>query len=259
MKSGVQVDLSKFVVMDDFDSAGGSVGITSTGARWASKHKIPYDSSKATWYAFFSEQSKMLSPTGDSLHNIMAILDSGAKPNFTTCIGDWGYQGKGIHIKNDLKGKAYPYVGFGAALTGWDSTIVGFGAVSSVWDSTHYYDFTSLTAVSFRAKGSGQWWMHVITDSIANKSKAPDNWGHMGIHFDLTPEWKEFVISIDLLAPRPWSVQATKGLLWSQVRNKVNAIEFMSGQVYGEASDDSLEIYLDDLHLVGLAPGDLGL
>lgn len=239
MNTGVNVDLTKYVMMDDFEGHDDYKGLTKTGWEWLTAADVSPDSSLAGWYAFFSPKSRMSSPEGDSLLNIMDIIDQDLKPNFFKAIGPWGYTGNGIHIISQLKGTGYPYIGFGAAFTGWDTP-------------EFYYDLCSITAVAFRAKGKGSWLMQLITDTVDNDYETGKDWGHFQSTISLTDNWQEYVISAEELAPKPWSPQETDGLVWKDGCMYTNAIEFQNGQSYGEAPDEELEIYIDDIRLIGL-------
>ncbi len=240
MESGIQVDYDVYFTLDDFDSTQGNTGLTPAGYSWALKNGIDPDSSHAYWFTYFNSQSTVRSPKGDSLFNIMDIIRNDSIPhNFHLAIGDWGDQGNGLSIETKLVGESYPYIGFGTAFTGWDS-------------SYHYYDLCSLTAVQFRAKGKGEWWMQLITDTVDNHYPDGDDWGHFGVHITLTDEWTDYLITSDLLLPKKYSPQATDKLPWSSACRKVNALEFNNGQSYGQIVEDSLAFSLDNVRLLGI-------
>lgn len=240
MEAGIQVDYDVYLTLDDFDSAHGYDGLAPTGYAWSIQNKVDPDSSHAYWFTYFNNQSTVRSPKGDSLYNIMDIIRSDSLPhNFHLAIGDWGEQGKGLSIEAKLVGDSYPYIGFGTAFTGWDS-------------SYHYYDLCALTAIQFRAKGKGEWWMQLITDTVDNHYPDGDDWGHFGVHITLTDEWTDYLITSDLLLPKKYSPQATDKIPWSAACHKVNALEFNNGQSYGQIVEDSLAFSLDNVRLLGI-------
>jgi len=239
--SGVTIDLTKYVLMDDFDSTDSDRGLTYTGHVWSLAHNIPTDSMDAHWYAYYSTTCSLSTTNGVKVTDYLSNTN-GVPYDFYNAIGDWGFTKRGLHLKGHLVGESYPYIGFGAGFTGWDSA---------------WHDMKNLTAISFKAKGRGQWWLQLISDSVTNGYTEGNAWGQMGTHITLTEDWQDYVISVDMLAPKQYSPQETDGLTWKDVRNRVNAFELMSGQSYGELPDDSLEIWLDDIHLVGLTPEDL--
>lgn len=236
------IDLERFVVMEDFEDGVG--GLPDLSRRWHDRQDQDYAASRATWYAFHSGTSSMSLPDGTRLSPWQEVRD-GAEYNFPDTEGPWGYAGKGLHVQARLRGSGYPYIGFGAGVRGgWDSLFV---------------DLSKVAAIQFRAKGRGDWILQVASDSIQNGYPATDNWGHMVAAFTLGQEWQDIVIPTATLAPKAWSKQAADGLTWEAVRDRIIAVEFMSGQSYGQAPDDSLEIWLDDIRLIGVKDEDLGL
>lgn len=239
MNSGVKVDLTKYLLFDDFEGHDDLRGLPSTAWQWVEAHDTVPDSSNAFWYTFFSPTSKVESPAGDSLYNIMDVINLDLPYNFDKAIGKWGYSGNGIHLITKLRGTNYPYIGFGAAFTGWDKP-------------EFYHDLCGITAVAFKAKGKGEWSMQVITDTVDNGYPVNQDWGHFQSHFSVTDSWEEYVISADELTPKPWSPQESAGLVWKDGCMHANAIEFQNGQSYGAEPDTELEIYIDDIRLIGV-------
>ncbi|MBN1576896.1 MAG: glycoside hydrolase family 5 protein [Chitinispirillaceae bacterium] len=153
-------------------------------------------------------------------------------------VGPWGKNGKGLCAKGVLKGIDYPVLNIGASFP---------GEYNSDW-----FDLSDLTAVSFFAKGFGAMTIDLITDTIRNGYPPSDNWGHFSRYFDLTEDWKYYVIPVGELTPKPWSKPQQEQLDWSAGMKKVCAVTFSSSQNYGKTVDDSLEIFIDDIRLYGL-------
>jgi len=243
MATGVHVDLNKYVLLDAFDTHPEHLGLPETAWKWlANKDTLP-DSSHAAWYVFQSPSSNMFSGAGDTLLNITDILNNHLVSNFPLAIGNWGETGNGIHLRAHLLGDSYPWVGFGVAFTGWN-------AIDN-------YDLCALTAVSFKAKGTGEWWMQVITDTVNSRVDPDSTWGHFGAHFNLSEDWQDYIITVDNFNPKIYSPQWEGGLLWKDGCKLANALEFMNGHSYGdngEAVDTTLEMQIDDIRLLGLDP-----
>jgi hypothetical protein len=119
-------------------------------------------------------------------------------------------------------------------------------------------DLTKLTAIQFRTRGKGEWILQVVSDSV--QSDTVENWGHMSWAFRPKPEWETVLIPAAALAPKRSSKQATKDkLTWEDVRSKIIAIDFMNGQSYNMKVDTTLELWIDDIRLIGVTEADLGM
>ncbi len=237
------IDLGKYFIFDDFEDSLGNIPVSAVA--WQHKVGKSGDSSHSFWYVYYSDSSRITNGSGERLSQWFEV-DSGTAPrNFAHAEGPWGYQGRGLHMKVRLTGSPYPYAGFGAGLLGG-------------WDSS-YVDLSKLTAIQFRAKGRGEWVLQIVSDSINNRYPVKDNWGQMVAPFTLKDQWESFVLPAELFAPKPYSVQAAQGLRWEDVRKKIIALEFMNGQSYGQSPDDSLEIWVDDIRLIGVDKTDFGL
>ena len=243
MAESTKIDLATYVVIDDFDTKQGPSDLTCTGARWATAHGLPFDSSQGYWYLYHSDSCRAWAPNGERLLQYWEE-DSSSYPNFSKAVGNWGYSGKGIHLTGHLYGTGYPYLGIGAAFTSWENG---------------WYNLEKLTAIHFKAKGSGQVWVQLISDSISNGYAEDSSWGHFGIHINLTDQWKDFIIPVENLIPKPYSPQEADRLVWSDIVGRISSIEFQSGQKYGAQPNDTLDIWIDDIRLVGLEDENLGL
>jgi len=241
MATGVKVDMSKYIVFDAFDTHAERLGWPETAWSWVLAKGALIDSSHAGWYTYYNPGSAAYSPAGDTLLDIMDIIRNQRESNFASAIGDWGEQGKGLHYRARLQGDSYPYVGFGAAFSGWNTP-------------EHYYDLCGMTAVAFKAKGSGHWWLQMITDTIDHHEDSDSTWGHFGANFDVGADWQQFVVTIDELTPKKYSPQWYGGLQWKDACNLVNALEFSNSQFYDMVADTTLEIFIDDVRLVGMEP-----
>jgi endoglucanase len=246
LKASKPIDLGKFLVFDDFED--GIANLPSVSVPYQEKIHKPVDSAVSHYYTYHSDSSLVLGPQNDTLFTFEQTDTGGAPRNFGKGVGPWGYQGKGLHVKLRMLGANYPYAGFGAGLMGG-------------W-ANNFIDLTKLTAVQFRAKGYGAWNVQITTDSINNKYSAAENWGQMVSGFILKDQWESFVLPAEIFRPKTDSRQAREGLTWEAVRDKVISLDFQSAQSYGRGGipvDDSLEIWIDDIRLIGVENADFGL
>ncbi|MEO7959303.1 MAG: glycoside hydrolase family 5 protein [Fibrobacteria bacterium] len=246
LKASKPIDLGKYLVFDDFEDS--IANLTAISVPFQEKIHKPIDSAASHYYAFHSDSSLVLGPQNDTLFTFAQTDSQGAPRNFGKGVGNWGYQGKGLHVKMSLLGSRYPYAGFGAGLMGG-------------W-SGEFVDLTKLTAIQFRAKGRGKWEVQLTSDSIYNKYSAADNWGQMVSLFTLSDQWESFVFPAENFAPKRYSPQEIKHVTWEVVRDKIISMEFQSAQSYGPNGgpvNDSLEIWIDDIRLIGVENADFGL
>jgi endoglucanase len=233
------IDVSVYVEMEDFEDD--MPGLPTLARRWLVKQGFPDTRLSAAWSTSYSDTSAITNPAGDLVRQNFDTTENLAA--FATLIGDWGYTGKGLHLKARLRGSPYPHVAIQAGiLGGWDSTFV---------------DLTSLTAVQFRAKGRGEWFIELLSDSVTGDKV--ENWGQMSVPFILTEEWQTYIFPVDYFLPKKYSKQEAAKLTWQDVRKKIYAMTFDNGQSYGLRPDDSLELWLDDIRLIGMKDADLGL
>jgi hypothetical protein len=234
------IDVNVYVTMEDFED---SLPLMPASARkWREHEGIPLDDRHANWYVFHSDSSSVLSGEGTPIHDYKEV-NAGTSPNFDLLEGAWGSEGKGFHAKMHVIGASYPWAGFGAGiLGGYDST---------------FADLTKLTAIQFRAKGRGDWCLEVISDSI--NADTVESWGQMSATFRAKPDWETVLIPAEILAPKASSKQARAHLTWEDVRKKIIALEFMNGHCTNEQADTTLELYLDDIRLIGVTNADLGM
>jgi hypothetical protein len=234
------IDPGVYVTWEDFEDS--LPDMPASARKWRERKGLPLDNYHANWYVFHSDSSSVLSGDGTPIHDYKEVR-AGTAPNFDLLVGPWGSTGKGLHAKMRVIGASYPWAGFGAGiLGGYDST---------------YVDLTQLKAIEFRAKGHGDWCMEVISDSVS--ADTVENWGQMSAAFRPQADWQTFLIPAETLSPKPYSKQAKAHLTWEDVRKKIIAIEFMNGHCTGETADTTLDLYLDDLRLIGVTDHDLGM
>lgn len=235
------IDLATYVTFDDFEDD--IPRLPASARHWRESQGIALTHGGADWYAFTSDSSEIKSGSGTHIRNYKEV-DSGQAPNFDLLMGPGGSQGQGLHAKVHLFGGNYPYAGIGGGiLGGWDST---------------FADLTKLTAIQFRAKGEGEWLMQVVSDSVAS-TPPPNDWGHMTYVFRPKADWETYLVPAEALAPKRYSRQEKQHLTWEDVRKKIISLEFMNGQSYGETPDTTLELWIDDIRLIGVTNADLGM
>ncbi len=219
-----------FIVLDDFeDSLPGRNSLIGKAGK--------EDSLCCIWRIRYSENSAVLDYKGDALKQgsgdaVRLVIKSG---------GEGG--GNCLYIKEYLKGNNYPSISVTAPFPGEEK---------GMW-----CDLSSMTAVSFRAKGFGMLTLDIITDTILNGYPPSDNWGHFSCSFELTDKWKNYVVPVNELKPKPWSRPQQEMLDWSAGMKKACALSFTTHQNYGKMPDDSLEVFIDDIRLYGLTEEDM--
>jgi hypothetical protein len=234
------IDVGTYVTVDDFED---DLPLLPSSARhWRESKGIPLTNRAANWYAYGSDSSSISSGAGARILTFKEVNSSQAS-NFNLLSGPWGSQGQGLHAKMRLRGGNYPFAGFGAGiLGGWDST---------------FADLSKLTAIQFRAKGNGEWVFQAISDSV--QTDTVENWGHMSYVFRPKAEWETYIVPAEVLAPLRYSRQERLKLTWEDVRKKIIALNFVNGQSYGPVVDTTLEIWIDDIRLIGMTNEDLGM
>lgn len=163
--------------------------------------------------------------------------DPNGSPYFGNNVVDsaaYGGTTYGLHMKFKLK---------------WDSNDPYAGLVVPVKDTVSYFDFSSMTRMSFWVKGTANSNMRlsVYTKKVIDGGYS---WGHFGYDFTLTGSWQQIKISQDDLKPEPYSPVEAAGIKWSDsdVRNKVNSFEFTPKGVNG----DNIDFYLDEIKIYGV-------
>ncbi len=241
------LDTLGYVLFDDFDQFDSTfANLNPISAALTTQAGKPLDSAKGFWYAYHNADSRAYKidgsvlVTGDLL-NYDSTLAKGTKVEHNLMVIDDGYDGRSLYAKFNLKGDSYPYVGIGTSING-DSTL---------------FDFGSLVALTFEAKGRGTFkiaWITAFTDSCC-----ADNWGKFGTEITLDSTWQEYTIWYDQWVPTPWSDLETQGYEWADYHEGVVHLQFANGQSYGEVADDTLEIWVDDLRFYGMKNSDFGI
>lgn len=195
----------------------------------------PRPEASCYWNCWYKSGCMMKSGDGRPL----AIGNEGV----AALIGRWGYTGNGLQVKAYVKGDEYPTLNVSTSFPG----IPLPGSYNK-----DGFDLSSMTAISFYAKGFGAWTIDIITDTIQNRYSSSDNWGNFSHPFEPGAAWKHYVVPVDEFKPKPWSKPQQEMLTWKDGMKKVCAITFSNSQNYGKSADDSLELFLDDICLFGL-------
>jgi len=232
------------VLLDDYEDVTGSAEQPILSEIYALQTGNTLQPPAGVWTVYHNDSSKAFAPNGERLMSYEEI-EGGAQNNFGLSIGPWGQSGNGTHMKWKLIGGNYPHIGFGTTFIG------NFGE--------RWFDFSSLTEVSFWAKGHGEVRVCLTTDTILNGYSSNDNWGHFARDFSLDTAWRYYRFPVDEFEPKPWSMAEQDGLVWQDGMKKVCYFEIQSSQHYGEVENDSLEIYVDDIRLHGLTYEVFGL
>ncbi|MCK9181553.1 MAG: glycoside hydrolase family 5 protein [Fibrobacteraceae bacterium] len=239
------LDSTSYVLFDDFDSYSDDyINLNYVSGRLALQEG-GLDSGKGYWYIYHDSLSRAFSLLGDTLMSGTLIhyekLDSiKYKTNYDKMIVENGYTGRGLYVKFNLKGDNYPWVGLGSSI------------------NTGNYDFTNLVALSFKAKGKGEFMVSFGMD-YADTCCGGSNWGKFQTSIELTENWEEYTLWFDQFVPTPYSDLETEGATWAEHNKAVKNLQFANGQSYGESVDDTLEIYLDDIRFYGMSDSDFGI
>lgn len=141
----------------------------------------------------------------------------------------------------------WPYAGLWCGLLGEDST---------------YFDFTNLTTVNIRLKGSGRVRILFETKDVYEMVDAngdPVGWGYYGVDKILSPEWEDCSLNVQLFLPEAYSPAADSGWRWNPDSlhpegGCKNVCSFVVQAIPDEdtATKDSAELWIDDIVLKGL-------
>lgn len=111
-----------------------------------------------------------------------------------------------------------------------------------------YYDFSTLSGVTMRMKGSGKIRVELRTKDIDTGAQNEDEkWGYYGFELNLTSSYKLYQISTDYFLPQSYSPAEGRGWGWEHGKMGVNEILI---SVRDSAKD--VELYIDSLFLNGL-------
>ena len=226
----------RFLLLDDFDDSLPERNALFPDA--VAKGTIPPDAPCCSWSVWYKDSCLVTDGAGTPVLPVREAGNGGRKSNFELLVGDRGATGKGLHARGYIRGDNYPGLTISTPLP---------GSCNHDW-----FDLSSLTAITFRAKGYGAMRVSFITDTVLNGYPQGDNWGHFGCEFGLSPEWKLYTIPVKSITPKPWSRPQQESLPWSAAMKKVCSVEFATSQSYDRVANDSIEIRLDDIRLYGL-------
>jgi len=234
------------VLFDDFENTRNDSALTTNVGALAGLANLNHpDSTSSVWYLYRIATSNWSLATEDTLHNYQEIKD-GAKNNMFSMFSAEGYQGKGIHGNLHLLGDNYPWAGFGANLH------------PSCRTASCTVDLSALQAISFWAKGSGEFRVKIGTKAAADP-ELEDNWGNYETTLSLSAEWKQYVIWVDMLKPSPYSALESSTHTWAEASKESSSLEFMGPQLSGPEADEKSEIFVDNVVFHGVNAGTFGL
>lgn len=153
---------------------------------------------------------------------------------------------KCLHVAFKNAGTGYPYP-FAA---------VGFHInVTAPGSSYATINLSTMTSVTFMAKGSGNMRLHFVTDKILNYPPG-QTWGEMGADFPLSPTWTKVTITTADILPQPGSPQAKDALKWAQCSDKVLQLHFQTAPSF--SLGDTVDFWMDDLAMQGVSSSAFG-
>jgi len=220
------------IMMADFEGNARQAITSRMGYAYELAHNIPAESSQTYWGVIGINQTFIHSAGGDTLYPAFDVL-AGAPQHIDKALEN-GYAGKSLHVIGTDSADGLAWIGVGASFTG----IYHHAMV----------DLCSLQAIRFMAKGSGMYFVKIITDTVYNGYSAENNWGHFGADVDLDSTWREYVVDAsDLKAPE-FSPQWVDNLMWEDGCQKSMYLQWTT------SSEGSLstEIWLDNIVLLGV-------
>lgn len=113
-------------------------------------------------------------------------------------------------------------------------------------DSQRWFDLSKLTALTFMARGAGTVHVTFLTELIFKKYGGAS---HFEKIITLSPEWREYRITTDDIAPPEGSVAQSDGITWADARTRVAEITFFTS--------DTLSLSLDEIAIEGVSLLDL--
>ncbi|MDG5814589.1 hypothetical protein QA601_05850 [Chitinispirillales bacterium ANBcel5] len=124
-----------------------------------------------------------------------------------------------------------------------DHPFAGIGT-NLVGEGTQYFDFTNLTSVNLRVKGSGTVRLRMETKDVNDIG----DWGYYGYDITLSDEWATIEVTSDMLEAALWSETAgDPDMTWSSGRTHVNKISFQS---------EDAELFIDEIVFEGMTYSD---
>lgn len=175
----------------------------------------------------------------DSASGDFSVLPAGAMDDFTAALeADSTNGGYYAHVTVNIDSMAYDVHG----IVGVD---IGRGVVGQ--DSvTAWFDLSRLQTIRFRAKGSGRIHIIPIAWRIVTYYSGADE---LEAVRDLDSNWTVYEIDVSELAP-PLDTDAHRdGVTWDDVSGAISTLTLLTSA--------SMELYLDDFELVGMASSDL--
>lgn len=113
------------------------------------------------------------------------------------------------------------------------------------------WDFSTMTAISFRARGKN-------TVRVSVESRLIDSiqsWPDFGKTIVLDSTWRHFSIPFDSLDLRD-SRAADLGITWAMAAKRIFRIEFDATEAYNR-NGDTIQLQIDDLRIEGVSVSDL--
>lgn len=220
------------VLVDDFENAFSDRGDQShlTSAQAAS---LGVANEQAQWYVTASADSSWTGSGGTPMVTVEQSAATGTPTNFSEALELQGAESGTIALALDGQ--------LGSSATAH----LGLGVLLSQAYTTDFVDLCKLSAISFRAQGTGTLNVSLVTNDVINGYAEGSNWGHFAADTRLTKDWTQHVVLAETLRPRPWSPAADDSLLWVDACDQVSAVQILSTS--GQSS-----LRLDDLRLHGV-------
>jgi hypothetical protein len=126
-------------------------------------------------------------------------------------------------------------------------SIIGFNIGTSLKGTT--YDFSSLKAISFRAKGKGNVNVTFLSKTI---SRIYQDSAQFCYNLQIPPDWTLISIPVDSLRLPDNAPAALKSYTWQQVAPEIQTVDFTVEWPYSSPGDTVI-LWLDELFLEGIS------
>jgi len=143
-------------------------------------------------------------------------------------------------------GEEHGYV-LSASITLQPNICGSWGGIGAFLDNKHTeWDLSSISSISFKAKGSGTFRVSIESAKIDSIS----TWPHFGFIFSPDSNWTTYEIPVDSLALVKNTTVYKSGITWAEAAKRIVRIEFETSSTYSALGDHELAI--DDITLHGI-------
>jgi hypothetical protein len=226
------IDLNSTLVFDDFDDAYGDAAAQSTlgAAKASAENKSASKAGYGFWYVVAKAPYAYV-VAGTSTHD--TIGESNTKN-----LNDGHVLHYFFKLNPDTSASS-------------DDALYPSAEVSNIFYKTKTsdsIDLTKMTALSFKAKGTGTIWVGFMAEKILHLNS---DWGTMGDTISLKATMTSYSIPISKFIPIPYSGAETKNVTWAQCQNNCCGFQLKSW------NSKNAEVYMDSIVFEGVKYSDV--